>query len=266
MIDYSVVIAVYNGASTLESTLNCLVCQTHQNFEIILVNDESSDHSERIIRQFIAVHPELRVQYIQQKNRGLGGARNSGIRQAQGRVIALLDQDDRWTSDKLEKIHRVYTANPAVAFVTHHLLRRVNGQITEALQCRGLTGDVYGSLLFRGNYFCGSAMSFKREVVDRIGYFSEDRAKLHLAEDYDYWLRAAATGLRFHVVEEALGEYVMHESNCSANRAHMYEKEWCIVLAHYRSRPVRHWTDPLRISKRLGKVFVRKMLTRVHAS
>lgn len=264
MMDFSVVIAVYNGAKTLRATLESLRQQTFKNFEIILVDDESSDNSAEVIEKFSQEYPQICIQTIRQKNKGLGGARNTGMRLSKGQFIALLDQDDIWASNKLERVLHVYRNHPQVSFVTHSLVRKVNGKIGEVLKCDFMERETFQKLLFRGNYFCGSAMSFKKEVISQIGYFSEDRNLFHLSEDYDYWLRAAARGLKFYILDEILGEYVVHTTNFSGNRSLMYQKEWNVVRKHYRERPVRHWSDPMHITKRLCKILARKALVNLH--
>ena len=259
----SVVIAVYNGAKTLPATLACLTKQTFRDFEIILVNDESKDDSEKIIHNFSQAHPQITLQYITQKNKGLGGARNTGMRHARGEVISLLDQDDIWYPKKIEEIARVFQQSPEVSFVTHHLQRRVAGQLKDELKCDFMAGNVFHKLLFHGNYFCGSAMSFRKNLLQTLGYFSEGKKEFDLSEDYDYWLRAAAKRYRFHVIPRVLGEYIVHSSNFSKNKLMMFRNEWNIVKEHYQKRPSKHWLDPLCLCKRRGKILAREILARV---
>lgn len=258
---FSVVIAVYNGAATLPATLECLARQTFKNFEVVLVNDASQDASEKIIREFAEKNPQLSIQYVVQENRGLGGARNTGMRQAKGLTISLLDQDDLWYPAKLEKTAQAFEDRPEISFVTHPLYRRVNEAITDELECGFMIENIFRRLLFDDNHFCGSAMSFRKNVLDRIGFFSEDRNRFHLTEDYDYWLRAAGRGLKFFVLEEVLGEYVVHASNFSKNRRMMLANEWRVVSQHYRTRPARRWLDPLFLAKRRAKICARYALS-----
>lgn len=258
---FSVVIAVYNGEATLPATLQCLTGQTFKDFEIVLVNDASQDGSEKIIREFAEKNPQLSIQVVAQENKGLGGARNTGMRRARGRFISLLDQDDRWYPSKLEKTARVFESHADADFVTHHLYRRVESRITEELECRFMVENLFRRLLFDDNHFCGSAMSFRKGVLEQIGYFSEDRTRFHLTEDYDYWLRAAARGLKFFVLEEVLGEYVVHGGNFSKNRRMMLANEWRVVRQHYRERPARRLLDPLHLARRRAKIWARHAIS-----
>lgn len=257
---FSVIIPVYNGAETLPRTLACLVQQTFRDFEIILVNDGSTDSSESVIQNFIKAHPKLSTQYIPQKNKGLGGARNTALKKATGSYFALIDQDDIWYPQKLEKVLSVFQQHHEISFVTHRLRRRVNGLLKEVIYSDSLGENLFRKLLFDTNFLCGCAMSFGREVMEKIGIFTEDRRLFHLSEDYDYWLRASAVGLQFHLIEEVLGEYVLHAENFSKNRQGMFRNEWHVVREHYKKRPFRKWWDPLLLGKRRGKILARQTL------
>lgn len=257
---FSVVIPVYNGALTLPQTLDCLVLQTCQDFEVILVNDGSKDSSEIVIQNFIQANPEMRIRYLSQANKGLGGARNTGLRAASGSFLALIDQDDIWYPNKLEKVLAVFKGRPEILFVTHHLYRRVHGHIREIVYTDSLNGSLFRKLLFDTNFLCGCAMAFRRSVLDKIGYFTEERGFFHLSEDYDYWLRASAAGFRFYLIPEVLGEYIEHRGNFSRNLRLMYRNEWNVVRGHYKTRPVRKFWDPILLGKRRGKILVRQTL------
>lgn len=257
---FSVILPVYNGASTLSRTLECLVQQTFQDFEIVLVNDGSSDRSEAVIQNFIESHPQVTVQYISQKNKGLGGARNTALKEAAGSYFALIDQDDIWYPKKLERVLALFEQRPEISFVTHRLRRRVNGVLGDVIYSDSVEGDLFRKLLFDTNFLCGCAMSFRKAVIEKIGAFTEDRQLFHLSEDYDYWLRASASGLQFHLIEEVLGEYVIHAKNFSKNRQGMFRNEWHVVREYYKKRPLRKWWDPLLLGKRRGKILARQTL------
>jgi len=257
---FSVIIPVYNGGLYLLETLECLCKQTYQNFEIVVVDDGSTDQSGEVVKNFVKTHPNIQLKYIYQKNKGLGCARNTAIKAASGPFLALIDQDDIWYPKKLEKVLAIFETQPDVSFVTHRLYRRVNGNIKEVVYTDSLNGDLFRKLLFDTNFLCGCAMSFRKEVLERIGHFTENREFFHLSEDYDYWLRASAAGLKFHLIEEILGEYTVHIGNFSNNRRMMFRNEWNVVWEHYKTRPVRKLRDPLLLGKRKGKILARQAL------
>lgn len=98
----SVVIPNYNGERFVERTLKSVLDQTYQRFEIIVVDDASTDLSPALIQAFADKDPRIRLIRLK-KNGGVSNARNVGIREAKGEYIALLDNDDLWTPDKLER-------------------------------------------------------------------------------------------------------------------------------------------------------------------
>src|SRR4028119_483182 len=95
----SVIIPVYKVEKYVAATVQSVLQQTYKNFELLLIDDGSPDRSVEICQQFT----DPRIKIISQTNRGLAGARNTGIRHAQGDYIALLDGDDMWLPNKLEK-------------------------------------------------------------------------------------------------------------------------------------------------------------------
>ncbi len=111
MVKISVVVPVYNTASTLPRCLDSVLGQTFTDFEIIIVNDGSTDESHAVIASYAATHPEIVV--VTQENQGLGAARNAGIRAARGTYIACVDSDDLIDSTMLEKMLRAVEAHEA---------------------------------------------------------------------------------------------------------------------------------------------------------
>ena len=105
----SVVMPVYNVEQYIEQAVWSVIDQTYGNFELIIVDDESPDDSIELIKNR---YHDVRIKIIRQKNRGLAGARNTGIRHAKGDYIALLDSDDFWQADKLQKQIAIMQSNP----------------------------------------------------------------------------------------------------------------------------------------------------------
>lgn len=108
MISFSVIIPLYNKANYIESCLNSVLKQTHQDFEVIIVNDGSTDGSEKIVEKFN--NPNIRM--ISQENKGASSARNKGIANANYNWIALLDADDYWYPNHLEELQKTSALLP----------------------------------------------------------------------------------------------------------------------------------------------------------
>lgn len=123
----SVIIPLYNGAKFIQRSINSVLNQTYQNFEIVVVNDGSTDHGPQIVAQW--QHSSIKL--ISQKNSGVSIARNTGIKAAKGNIIAFLDADDEWLPNHLEVIHHLVERYPECGvFGTSYFFKRENESLT----------------------------------------------------------------------------------------------------------------------------------------
>ena len=116
----SVIIPVFNAAQTIERTLDSIENQTYKNFEVILVNDGSTDNSSEIINQYISdkkSSSNISFLLLHQENKGVSAARNFGLRSATGTLVALLDADDEWLPEKTEKQLNIIQNNPHIDLI-----------------------------------------------------------------------------------------------------------------------------------------------------
>ena len=258
---FSVVIPLYNGAKFIEATLDSVLAQTYKDYEIILVNDGSPDNVEDVVKEYISEHKEVSFMYKKQENRGLGGARNTAIRQATGEIIAILDQDDIWYSDKLERIVEMYKRNTAIDIICHSQNIRSSGRITRVFRPEPIKDDTYRQMLFANrfadNIFSTSAVVFKKAIIDKIGSFSQDRTNMHFVEDYDLWLRMAQAGYGFYSSDEILGECSKHDSNFSKELDTMLNGELWVLKKHYKDFKAKSLRDWYLMRRRLAMVYFR---------
>ena len=195
----SVLIPCLNCSSFLRASLRSVREQSLPPLEVLLVDDGSSDESAQRAQELLdgASFP---IHIIRQENRGLGAARNVGIQQARGEWIALLDADDIWSADKLERMHKVLKGGDMD--VVHHSMRAHGGGRDRRASSVKQLEDV----LLRGLGPIPSASLIRTAVLEEVGGFSEDRAH-HGAEDLHLWVRLLARGRRFVSVDEFLGHY-----------------------------------------------------------
>ncbi len=185
----SVIIPVYNSAKTVGEALDSVAAQTYTDYEIIVVNDGSSDQSENVIKKYM--RPPLDVTYVEQVNKGPGAARNTGLRLAKGEFVAFLDADDLWDKDKLATAVQAMDAHPEVKLVFTDMRHVVNNSLAHSsyLHERGYrhiaSGHIYDNLL-KGNFIFTPTVVLRRDALDETGQFDE---QLPIAEDYDLWLR-----------------------------------------------------------------------------
>lgn len=207
---FSVVIPCYNVENSIEATLQSLQKQTFLDFEIVFVNDGSEDSTLAILNSY---NSPVTKRIISQQNLGLGAARNTGIRESNGRYIAFLDGDDSWLPEKLSIIYEVLSKDERIELICHNEFI-----ITETNQL--LKKNYYGpyskfdDLFFKANCLSPSAVTVNSEVFNKVGLFTENR-KLHGVEDYDMWLRMSMNNINFHYIKEFLGNYIIHGNNMS---------------------------------------------------
>ncbi|MFM6290641.1 MAG: glycosyltransferase family 2 protein [Microcystaceae cyanobacterium] len=220
----SVVIPVYNVERYIRETLDSVFAQTLQDFEIIIVDDESPDRSIEICQSY----QDPRIRIVHQKNRGLAGARNTGIRNSCGKYIALLDSDDLWLPEKLEYHLKHLESNPevGVSFCRSAFIDD-NSKPLDIYQMPKLTGIDAVHIFCRNPISNGSVPVFRREVLEAIkfednlqgqpedNYFDEH---FHQSEDIECWMRIALqTQWQIEGIPEALTLYRVNSTGLSAH-------------------------------------------------
>lgn len=202
----SVIVPVHNGERFLAPAIQSVLDQTAPVAEIIVVDDGSTDNSAGIAKAF---GPPVR--YLWQANRGPAAARNQGIEQARGTLLAFLDADDLWAVDKLARQLAVLDANPACQAV----LGRVENFMSPDLdinerevlaQAAQQSGDIHiGALLIR------------RPAFLRIGAFDE---RWRQSEFVEWWSRAIHLGLVYSVVPDLVMRRRLHNTNLTRRERH----------------------------------------------
>lgn len=181
----SVVIPAYNAARFLKDTIDTVLRQSFTDYEIIVVDDGSTDATASVARSF-----GERVRYFHQQNRGASAARNEGIRRATGKYIAFLDSDDLWTPEKLAAQVGILEKNPEIGLVySDWSLTQDTGPARASFleTVPGVSGRVFDELIQRG-FVLTSTVLVRRGCLDDVGLFDET---LPVVEDYDLWLRIA---------------------------------------------------------------------------
>lgn len=180
----SVVIPMYNAEKTIARAIYSVINQTYKGaFEIIVVNDGSKDKSADIVREIIEKNPKVKIRLIEQENGGVSKARNTGLKNVSGDYIALLDSDDEWFDSKIVEQINIFESNRFIDFLGASFVGfRLGNKKTEHLSRIN-----FKSLLFR-NYFQPSTVLFKREIINKIGYFDENQ---RYAEEGNFFLRVA---------------------------------------------------------------------------
>lgn len=217
----SVIIPTYNSAQYLIAAVESVLAQTFKDFEILVIDDGSTDNTSEVVKQFPAS-----VRYIKQKNQGVSVARNNGIKESRGKYVSFLDADDTWFPTKLEKQIEALNKNPEYKFCFSDFLAVTKDLEPIPMKRARLEGSAINDLLLRGNVV-GSICTVicERELFENIGGFDP---ALSQCADWDMWVRLA-TQTDFLFVDEPLVTYRQHDANMSRN-APLLEKDSLFVL------------------------------------
>jgi glycosyltransferase involved in cell wall biosynthesis len=218
----SVVIPLYQSQRTITETLTSVLAQTLTDFEVIVVDDGSSDRGPAIVRE----HADRRIRLVTQLNRGLAGARNTGIREAKGMHVAFVDADDCWQPTKLARHVELLRRDPTIG-VSFSASRFIDDEgrplgLIQRPQRRAFTP---GHIFCRNPVGNGSAPVIRRTTLDAIAFFDPKLARtcwfdesFRQSEDIECWTRiAATTPWQFGYIDEALTDYRVNSTGLSAN-------------------------------------------------
>lgn len=181
MPNVSVIIPTYNRASFLPNAITSILQQTYEDYEVIVIDDGSTDETPRVLKQF-----EGKIKVLFQKNRGASAARNLGIQEADGNYISFLDSDDQWTRKKLQiQMQRIQEDPDIKICYTDEIWIRNGVRVNQKKRHRKYDGWFIDKML----PLClisPSSVLIHREIFDTVGMFDEG---LPVCEDYDLWLR-----------------------------------------------------------------------------
>lgn len=216
----SVVIPTYNRVRYLKQALDSVLGQTFKDFDIIVVDDNSTDGTKELVTSY-----GDNVRYILQENRERGTARNNGIKNSSAEYIAFLDSDDMWLPNHLEICLKALRQDPeaGLSFSGSYIVDE-KGKIISKLGSRPFNGYVlkYIVAAYSSGGCNASSCLIRKKVFDRAGYFIEDRA-LSGSEDWEMWARISScakflwTGkysakIRFHTQKSSINADRMAKS------------------------------------------------------
>jgi teichuronic acid biosynthesis glycosyltransferase TuaG len=212
----SVIMPAFNAGKYIEESINSVINQTFNNWELIIINDGSTDDTMTIANKYVSA--DQRIKLINQENKRLGAARNTGITNATGAWIAFLDADDLWVSDKLEKQLAIADSKPEAGVIFTDGFTFYDDAAKTALPygtiAGPITADAIYKLEYQGNYIPVLSVIVKKAHIDAIG-LQDESPYIYGCEDWDYWLRLAINGISFYGIDEKLFYYRKHGSNMS---------------------------------------------------
>lgn len=208
----SVIMGIYNCADTLAESLDSLLAQTYQNFEIIMCNDGSTDNTFEIAKQYKDKYPNRIVLIENEKNMGLNYTLNNCLKYVNGAYIARMDGDDISLPLRFEKEVSFLDEHPEYAIVSTPMIHfDENGDFKS---CQG-NGEPKVSTLAKGTPFCHAPCMVRKEAYDAVSGYDVDSKKMRV-EDWNLWIRMYSKGYKGYNLQEPM--YKMRDDKNAFSR------------------------------------------------
>jgi len=217
----SVIVPVYNGSQDLRETIESVLQQTFTDFELLVVDDGSTDSTADVIRGY--AERDSRVRLVSQPNQGVAAARNTGIQESRGEIIAFLDHDDLWLPDKLMNHiqHLALDSSLGISFATIELMNS-DGSLTGQYSNLRLK-NITAKHLYAENLICTPSNAvIRRAALEQAGGFD---ASLSGFADIELFLRISCYGWKVEGLNQVLVYYRTNPGGLSA-QLHKMEEEW----------------------------------------
>lgn len=231
---FSIILPTFNHSFYLEYAIKSVLSQTYPNWELIVVNNFSSDNTIDVVNKFI----DARIRLVNFANNGIiASSRNYGISLSQYDILAFIDSDDTWYQDKLERMD--FLLADCVDLICHSEHWLLSGNVQRTVHYGPFHVSDFKSLLFRGNCFSTSSVVVRKSVVLSVGCFSEDQSFV-TAEDYDLWLKISLYTRNILFFNIPLGTYLVHPGSASSS----IDKHLSAILSVFRHHSASLLSNP----------------------
>lgn len=245
----SVIMPAYNAAKYIQQSIDSVLSQTYSHWELWIVDDGSTDDTAATVKK--VTEKDKRINYVLQNHNGQGVARNNGIRKANGDLIALLDADDTWVANKLEKqVSFIMSTNADLVFSDiivigeNSSVKRDSWEVGKS-SYHGKQGLIS---FLNGNKIPLPSVLFKKNIFFRVNGF-EERLESQYGEDYDLWIRMLQAGATFASTDDKLAAYRQHPAQITRNTKAMIQVVERLkalefnddILIKERDRAIRLW-------------------------
>ena len=219
----SIITPVYNGQDFLDRSIKSVLAQTYENWELLLIDDGSSDNSVQIIKYYLE---DNRIKLLRnESNSGIPTTRNKGIENSTGEFIALLDQDDEWLPHKLEKqVNKFLEIDDSFGLIYSNVeVRTDQGILADQKKEIEPEASIQSNLelMLSRNLITSPTAMVKRKALEEVGLF--DESIRWGGDDYDLWIRIAHK-YKFDYIDEVLCIRHEHQQNYSADKKRMMLK------------------------------------------
>jgi glycosyltransferase involved in cell wall biosynthesis len=220
----------YNASRFISETIKSVQAQTLSDWELVIVNDGSTDKTMEIIQTFA----DPRIRLVSQPNQGRGPARARAMRRTRGEYVAFLDADDLWEPEMLQMCINTFKAHPDAGLVhtNWRYLDEFGNKSTTPSYWQPWCGDVLDRLILDLPFITPGVVT-KRQALEKVGLLREDT---QLIDDWDMWLLLALSGCRFECVDRPLAYYRRHSTNSTHNYEMCY-RDQIRVLDNFFAQP-----------------------------
>lgn len=221
-IKFSVIIPTFNREKLLIKALNSVLSQNYQNFEIIIVDNFSTDQTEKNIKLYTQKYKFIKF-YRYANNNIIASSRNYGASKATGEYLCFLDSDDYWSEDKLKIIYQKILHQNEKLDLIYHDMKFENKvkifNIRKKIKSSDYNNNNWYKLITSGNKITTSSVTVKKLVFEKLGGFNID-SRLVSCEDLDLWIRILKYNCNSYHIKKVLGTYVSHSKNFSINNSY----------------------------------------------
>jgi len=218
----SIITPMYNGERFIAQTMDSVLAQSYQDWEMIVVDDGSKDNGSAIVTTYAV--KDARIQLVQQSNMGCGAARNNGIRRAEGQYIALLDADDTWNSNFLEKqMALMKEKNTELVYSSHTRIDENNEECLKPFIVPEKVG--YKDLLKTCSISCLTGL-YDTKTFGKV-YLREDMKNLR--DDYVYWLEIIKNVKTAYGNREILANYRVLDNSASRKKKKVIKPHFMVL-------------------------------------
>jgi glycosyltransferase involved in cell wall biosynthesis len=204
---FSILIPTFNREKILPIAVESVLNQTFSDFELIIVDNGSTDNTKKVIEDY----SDERIKYYWQNGSGSpANPRNTGITIAKGEWICFLDSDDSWNKNKLRVISEYISKNNHYDIICHHMNVQTVNQSRSVIRFAGATGKVSNkNMILLGNPLINSATIVRNEFIIKNSIVIDERKEFIGCEDWELWLQCASKNARFKIINQILGTIFM---------------------------------------------------------
>mgnify|MGYP001341235673 CR=1 FL=1 len=226
---FSVIIPTYNTLSYLKKAVGSVLKQTFTNYEIIIIDNHSSDGTEKWVKEL----KKENIQFTKIHNKGqIAKSRNLGIKLSSSNWIAFLDSDDIWYENRLEATYKILKQSNDLDVVCNNEIFVSNGN-KRIWKSGPYKNNFYKNLIKYGNCISTSATVVNKNFLVKNNIFFSENISFSPIEDFEFWMRIAKIEAKFKFTEYAHGEHLFHKESYGAKNPNTIKKSMVSILKHH---------------------------------